>query len=117
LQQDARKVFDDQINGFERDTTKVFTATEDHQALADMISEWRRLGPYTLKKLSMARAVIVDGKVIVDDGKLTTIDERKLLRDVQKTGEEIWARIPENHYLKQTADEVSPLAFKLWDEK
>ncbi len=63
------------------------------------------------------RWVIVDGKVVVDDGKLTVIDERKLLRDVQKAGEEIWARIPEHHYLKQTTDEVSPLAFKLWDEK
>jgi 5-methylthioadenosine/S-adenosylhomocysteine deaminase len=66
---------------------------------------------------SDVRWVIVDGKVVVDDGKLTTIDERKLLRDVQKAGEEIWARIPEHYYLKQTADEVSPLAFKLWDEK
>jgi formylmethanofuran dehydrogenase subunit A len=61
--------------------------------------------------------VIVDGKIVVEDGKLTTIDEKKLLRDVQKAGEGIWARIPEHHYLKKTADEVSPLSFKLWEEK
>ena len=60
--------------------------------------------------------VIVDGKIVVENGKLTTIDERKLLRDVQMAGEDIWARIPEHHYLKQTADEVSPLSFKLWEE-
>jgi cytosine/adenosine deaminase-related metal-dependent hydrolase len=61
--------------------------------------------------------VVVDGKIAVEDSKLTTIDEKKLLRDVQKAGEGIWARIPEHHYLKQTADEVSPLSFKLWEEK
>lgn len=60
--------------------------------------------------------VIVDGKIVVEDGKLTTIDEKKLLEDVQKTGEDIWFRIPEHHYLKQTADEVSPLSLKLWEE-
>jgi 5-methylthioadenosine/S-adenosylhomocysteine deaminase len=64
---------------------------------------------------SDVRWVIVDGKIVVEDGKLTTIDERKLLRDVQRAGEGIWSRIPEHHYLKQSADEVSPLSFKLWE--
>jgi cytosine/adenosine deaminase-related metal-dependent hydrolase len=59
--------------------------------------------------------VIVNGKIVVEEGELTTIDERKLLRDVQKTAEGIWERIPEHHYLKQRADGISPLAYKLWE--
>ena len=59
--------------------------------------------------------VIVNGNIVVEEGRLTTIDERKLLRDTQKTAEGIWGRIPEHHYLKQRADEISPLAFKLWE--
>ncbi len=59
--------------------------------------------------------VMVDGKIVVEEGKLTTIDERKLLRDVQKTAEGIWERIPEHHYLKHRADEISPLAYKIWE--
>jgi hypothetical protein len=62
------------------------------------------------------RWVLVDGKIVVEDGRLTTIDEKKLLKDTQKACEGIWARIPEHHYKKQTADEVSPLAFKLWED-
>ena len=38
---------------FEHETDKVFTDPSDREALADMIGEWRRLGPNTLKKLSM----------------------------------------------------------------
>jgi hypothetical protein len=53
VEEASRKVFDDLVTGFERDTAKVFTASEDREALAEMISEWRRLGPATLQKLSM----------------------------------------------------------------
>jgi 5-methylthioadenosine/S-adenosylhomocysteine deaminase len=59
--------------------------------------------------------VIVNGKVVVEEGRLTTIDERKLLRDTQKTAEGVWERIPEHHYLKQRADEISPLSYGLWE--
>ena len=59
--------------------------------------------------------VIVNGKVIVDEGKLLTIDESKLVKQVQKTTEAIWDRIPENHYLGQHSDEVSPQSFKPWE--
>jgi 5-methylthioadenosine/S-adenosylhomocysteine deaminase len=59
--------------------------------------------------------VIVDGKIVVEEGVITTIDEKKLLSEAQRAGEGIWAKIPEHHYLKQSADEVSPLTFKLWE--
>jgi 5-methylthioadenosine/S-adenosylhomocysteine deaminase len=59
--------------------------------------------------------VFVNGKVIVEKGKLLTIDESKLVKKVQKTTEKIWDRIPDNHYLSQHSDIVSPQSFKLWD--
>lgn len=53
IEEASKKVFDEMIARFERDTEKVFTAPEDREALADMIGEWKRLGPKTLQKLSM----------------------------------------------------------------
>jgi 5-methylthioadenosine/S-adenosylhomocysteine deaminase len=64
---------------------------------------------------SDVQTVIVNGEIIVDEGSLLTIDEEKLVEEVQKTTEGIWDRIPENHYLNLTADEVSPQSLKLWE--
>jgi hypothetical protein len=55
IEEATRKVFEDDLKRFEKDTQKVFTALEDREALAAMISEWRRLGPTTLQRLSMNR--------------------------------------------------------------
>lgn len=65
---------------------------------------------------SDVRWVIVDGRIVVEDGRLTTIDEERLIKQVQKTAEAIWDMIPDNHYLGQSSDEVSPQSFKLLDE-
>jgi 5-methylthioadenosine/S-adenosylhomocysteine deaminase len=62
------------------------------------------------------RWVIVDGRIVVEDERLTTIDEERLIKQVQKTNKAIWDMIPENHYLGQSSDEVSPQSFKLLDE-
>ncbi len=58
--------------------------------------------------------VIVNGEIVVEDGVLLTIDEGKLVEEVQRTTEAVWSRIPENHYLGLTSDEVSPQSFRPW---
>lgn len=58
--------------------------------------------------------VIVNGEIVVEDGALTTVDEGELVREVQRTTEAVWSRIPENHYLNQTSDEVSPQSLQPW---
>jgi trans-2-enoyl-CoA reductase len=52
--------------------------------------------------------------LIIDNGDLVTLDEERLIKDVQNTAENIWDRIPENHYLGKSSDEISPQSFKLW---
>ncbi|MFQ5820856.1 MAG: amidohydrolase family protein [Candidatus Heimdallarchaeota archaeon] len=65
---------------------------------------------------SDVKIVIVDGNIVVEDGKLLTIDEGKLLKQVQRAAEGIWNRIPENHYLNWTTEEISPQSIKSWME-
>jgi len=59
--------------------------------------------------------VIVNGDIVVEDGALTTVDEEELVKEVQRTTEAVWSRIPDNHYLNQTSDEVSPQSLKPWE--
>jgi 5-methylthioadenosine/S-adenosylhomocysteine deaminase len=65
---------------------------------------------------SDVKTVIVNGEVVVEDGRLLTIDQDELVKEVQRAAEGIWSRIPENHYLGWTADEVSPQSLKPWEE-
>jgi len=65
---------------------------------------------------SDVKIVIVDGNIVVEDGKLLTIDEGKLLKQVQRAAEGIWNRIPEKHYLNWTTEEISPQSIKSWME-
>ncbi len=58
--------------------------------------------------------VIVNGEIIVENGKLITIDENALVKEVQKTSERVWNRIPNHHYQGKNSDEVSPQSFKIW---
>ena len=61
------------------------------------------------------RTVIVDGRILVEDGRLLNVDEGRLVREVQRAGERIWSRIPENHHTRKTADEISPPSLKPWE--
>lgn len=58
--------------------------------------------------------VIIDGRLVVDEGRLMVIDEKKLVEQVQKITQAIWDRIPENHYLGQHSDVVSPQSYEPW---
>jgi hypothetical protein len=65
---------------------------------------------------SDVKTVIVNGEVVVENGRLLTIDQDKLVKEVQRLAEGIWSRIPKNHYLGWTADEISPQSLRLWEE-
>lgn len=63
---------------------------------------------------SDVKYVIVDGELVIEEGKMLTIDESNTIKEVQERAKVIWGRIPENHYLGKTSDEVSPQSFKPW---
>jgi 5-methylthioadenosine/S-adenosylhomocysteine deaminase len=60
--------------------------------------------------------VMVDGEIIIEDGINLRVDEVKLTQEVQEASESLWKRIPDNHPLKKTADEISPPSLKWWIE-
>ncbi|MGD0804263.1 MAG: amidohydrolase family protein [Candidatus Bathyarchaeia archaeon] len=64
---------------------------------------------------SDVRIVMVDGEVLVENGKLVKDDERRLAKDVQRVSEYIYRRLPDNHPFKKSADEISPPSLKSWE--
>ena len=59
------------------------------------------------------RTVIVDGEILVDNGKYLRLNEEELLDKVQAKGEEVWASVPKWHWTGKGVDEVIPPAFKM----
>lgn len=65
---------------------------------------------------SDVKTVIVDGRIVIEDGKLLTIDEKELLKGVQRAAERVWSRLSKHHYLNWNAEEISPQSLKPWEE-
>ncbi len=78
-----------------------------------------RIGPYRdpIKALVQCGTtddvvgVIVDGRTLIEDGRVLGVDEARLLADGQREAERLWAEVPEWHWQKLTADELSPPTF------
>ena len=60
--------------------------------------------------------VFVDGRLVVDGGHVVGVDERALLVDAQAESERLWDTVPEWHWEKKTADEMSPPTFPSLDQ-
>jgi hypothetical protein len=58
--------------------------------------------------------VIVDGKILVEEGKVLNIDEPKLIKKVQKISEKRWVDVSKNDPKNRTMDYFSPQSFKPW---
>jgi cytosine/adenosine deaminase-related metal-dependent hydrolase len=78
-----------------------------------------RIGPYRdpIKALVQCATgddvatVIVDGRTVVEGGRVRGVDEGQLLADAQREADRLWAEVPEWHWQKMTADELSPPSF------
>jgi cytosine/adenosine deaminase-related metal-dependent hydrolase len=78
-----------------------------------------RIGPYRdpIKALvncateDDVEQVIVDGRTVVEGGRVVGIDEEKVRDDAQREAERLWATVPEWHWQGLTADELSPMSF------
>lgn len=59
------------------------------------------------------RTVLVEGEVLVDQGKCLRVNEEELLEKLQSRAEEIWAGMPKWHWTGKGVDEILPPAFKI----
>ena len=55
--------------------------------------------------------VIVDGKMLVDDGELLGIEEKELYSHVQAAGEHMWENVAKRDWKGRSHDEMSPMSF------
>jgi cytosine/adenosine deaminase-related metal-dependent hydrolase len=78
-----------------------------------------RIGPYRdpIKALvncgtgDDVETVIVDGRTVVAGGRVVSIDERQVLADAQREAERLWESVPEWHWQRLSAEELSPQSF------
>jgi cytosine/adenosine deaminase-related metal-dependent hydrolase len=59
------------------------------------------------------RTVIVDGEILVDQGKYLRLDEQELLDRVQIKGEQVWDSVEKWHWTGKRIDEIVPPSFKM----
>jgi 5-methylthioadenosine/S-adenosylhomocysteine deaminase len=57
--------------------------------------------------------VMVDGKTVVQEGRLTTVDGDALLAEVQAEGEALWADVPNWMWGGRTVDQIVAPAYPI----
>jgi cytosine/adenosine deaminase-related metal-dependent hydrolase len=78
-----------------------------------------RMGPYRdpIKALVQCGTsddvdrVIVDGRTVVENGHVVGLDEAALLAQAQAEADRLWGTVPEWHWQRLTADQLSPQSF------
>ncbi len=78
-----------------------------------------RIGPYRdpIKALvncattADVEQVIVDGRVVVERGRVVGVDEERVLLEAQAEAERLWATVQDWHWQALTADQFSPPSF------
>jgi cytosine/adenosine deaminase-related metal-dependent hydrolase len=60
--------------------------------------------------------VIVDGKILVENGEMLDVDEEKLADNLQKEQEKVWNMLPSQDIFGRTIDEITVPSFKKWKE-
>ncbi len=60
--------------------------------------------------------VWVNGRLVVDGGRVLAAAEHALLAALQAAGERMWPRMKEHDWAGRTVDELSPPTYQAWDE-
>lgn len=58
--------------------------------------------------------VYVNGRLVVEGGRVLAADERKIFADLQAGGERMWPRMAEFDWAGRSADELSPQTYPEW---
>jgi len=59
--------------------------------------------------------IIVDGRMLVENGRAVGFDEAEMLREVQAEGERQWRAVPDWHWSEKSVDEIVPLSYPIPD--
>jgi 5-methylthioadenosine/S-adenosylhomocysteine deaminase len=62
------------------------------------------------------RHAMIDGEMVLENRKLTNVDEDRVVADLQAAGETMWSRLPEGDWNNRTVDQLSPNAYKPFEE-
>ena len=58
--------------------------------------------------------VLVDGRVVVEDGRVPGVDEEALAENLQREQERVWEMVPQRDIMGRTIDEMTVPSFKPW---
>jgi cytosine/adenosine deaminase-related metal-dependent hydrolase len=59
--------------------------------------------------------VWVNGRLVVDGGRVLAVDERAILAALQAAGERMWPRMTQHDWSGRGVDELSPQTYRPWD--
>jgi 5-methylthioadenosine/S-adenosylhomocysteine deaminase len=59
--------------------------------------------------------VWVNGRLVVDGGRVLAVDERAILAALQAAGERMWPRMTQHDWSGRDVDELSPQTYRAWD--
>jgi cytosine/adenosine deaminase-related metal-dependent hydrolase len=62
------------------------------------------------------KTVMIDGKIIVEEGKISGINEEKLADNLQREQEKIWDMLPSHDIFGRSIDEITIPSFMDWEE-
>jgi hypothetical protein len=58
--------------------------------------------------------VYVNGRVVVDGGRVLAADERAILSALQAAGDRMWPRMAKSDWAGRSADQLSPQTYPDW---
>ena len=61
--------------------------------------------------------VMIDGKIVVEDGRVPGIDEERLAESLQREQERIWDLLPSHDVFGRNVDEITIPSFKDWEDE
>jgi len=59
--------------------------------------------------------VYVNGRLVVDGGRVLAADERAILKSLQAAGDRMWPRMAKADWAGRSADQLSPQTYAAWD--
>ena len=61
--------------------------------------------------------VLIDGKIVVEGGRLPGIDEERLAENLQREQERVWGMLPSHDVFGRNVDEITIPSFKDWEDE